>query len=233
MSRSGIKLSQYVSDNHPTITRLKQLGVNFTYVYQLFEKLKQSNLIFEGAQSVLLDINLGTYPYVSCGESALSGIYSSGFGFVKLDRVYGATKVYSTRVGEGPFPTEIFGDEANVLREKGGEYGATTGRPRRVGWADFAALKFAVEKSGITDIIINKFDILNGLEKVPVAVKYNNPIYSSSQLHDAVPEYINLNGWSDCRDESAQKFIQLCEKITGVKVSYISCGISSEDLIAI
>jgi adenylosuccinate synthase len=231
MSRSGVRLIQYIKDNHPAIQKLKQLGVNFTHVHQLFDQLKQSSLIFEGSQSILLDLNLGTYPYVSCGESGISGIYSSGFGFVKLDRVYGAAKVYSTRVGEGPFPTEIFGQEAEELREKGCEYGATTGRPRRVGWADFAALKYAAEKGGITHLVISKFDILNGMSKVPVAVKYQQPIHSVHDLVDAVPEYVYLDGWQDQQDKNMYKFITLCEKVTGIKVSHVSFGTSSKDLI--
>lgn len=231
-SRSGIKILDLIKDNHPSIAKLKELGVNFVHCYQLFDQFKKSNLIFEGAQSILLDINLGTYPYVTCGNAGVAGIYASGFGFVRLDHVYGVSKVYSTRVGEGPFPTEIFGKEAEMLREKGGEYGATTGRPRRVGWADFVALKFAAQKGGVTDHIISKFDILNGMEKVPVATKYKNEIYSSADLAHAVPEYTYLNGWKDCRvDAAARMFTDLCEEVTGIRVSHVSFGTSPEDLI--
>jgi adenylosuccinate synthase len=233
MSRSGTKIYHLIKDNHPTITRLKELGVNFVHNYQLFDQLKKSSIIFEGAQSVLLDLNMGTYPYVTCGDTGINGIYASGFGFVKLDRVFGVSKVYSTRVGEGPFPTELFGKEADDLRERGKEYGATTGRPRRVGWADFAALKFAAEKAGITHHIISKFDILNGMEKVPVATKYQSPIYSAMDLFDAVPKYQYLNGWNDVQDKHARTFIHLCEEVTGIKVSHVSCGTSPKDLIAL
>ena len=116
------------------IPKLKEMGVQFKHVLELQKEFEKSNLLFEGAQGVLLDINHGIYPYVSCSDSALGGIYTSGFAFAKIDKVYGVAKAY-TKVGEGPFPTELQGTEAEDLRKRGNEYGATTGRQEEwVGW---------------------------------------------------------------------------------------------------
>lgn len=231
MSRAGVKLRKLIEDNNPTIEELKKLGVNFTYVYELYNHFKQSNLIFEGAQSILLDLNLGTYPYVTCGEAGISGIYSSGFGFAKLDKVYGVSKAYSTRVGSGPFPTEIFGREADELRQKGKEYGATTGRPRRIGWADFVLLKYAAEKAGVNSLIITKFDILNGIDYIPVATSYMQPLTSSQDLFNAEPVYQFIPKWQSVGDFGSSKFVELCEETTGIKVEYVSWGVKKEELI--
>jgi len=233
MSRNGVKLRKLIEDNNTYIEELKKLGVNFTYSYELFDELKSSNIIFEGAQSVLLDLNLGTYPYVTCGECGISGIYSSGFGFIKLDKVYGVSKAYSTRVGEGPFPTEMTNKEGDELRAKGGEYGATTGRPRRVGWSDFVLLKYAIDKAGINSLIITKFDILKGMDNIPVATSYLEPLKSLSDLDKCEPVYNFVPKWEKYGDVGSNKFIEYCEKVTKTKVEYVSWGTGKEDLIKI
>lgn len=134
---------------------------------------RSTSVLFEGAQGVLLDLDFGTYPFVTSSSCMAHGVSSVGFSTFELDNVYGVLKAYTTRVGEGPFPTEIFGDEAEVLRQKGGEYGATTGRPRRIGWLDLPALRYAKIRSGLTGLVITKADVLNGIEKIKVCTKYS------------------------------------------------------------
>jgi len=128
-------------------------------------ELENSNVIFEGTQGVLLDIDMGTYPYVTGTFCNTTGV-ESGLGYVtKLDKRIGIFKAYVTRVGEGPFPTELFGDEGEMLRKAGKEYGATTGRPRRCGWLDLPLLKYAIEISGCDEMIMTKADVLSGMER--------------------------------------------------------------------
>jgi adenylosuccinate synthase len=182
----------------------------------------------------MLDINHGTYPYVSCSESTVAGIYSSGFHFAPPSKVYGVVKCYSTKVGEGPFPTEILGEEAENLRKLGNEYGATTGRPRRVGWIDLPALNYACKVGGITDIIITKFDILNGMKGVPVCHSYNKEPMCGQDFFDAKPLYQVIKGWEDSKNlDSLYEFMKLVEEKTGVCISHASCGTSESDLFEI
>lgn len=211
------------------LTKLKELGVNFTTVLEQRLNFIGSDILFEGAQGVLLDINHGTYPYVSSSDSTLAGIYASGFGFIKIDKVYGIAKVYSTRVGEGPFPTELFGDEAEELRKIGKEYGATTGRPRRVGWLDLPALEYVIHKTGITDLVFTKFDIVQGQE-IKICTNYQNKITSGQDLFNPGNlTYSNLK-WNDCNIESIKEFIDLIERRLNTKISIISHGINKEDI---
>lgn len=207
-------------------------GVTFTHVLEMEDVFKASSLLFEGAQGVLLDINHGIYPYVSCSDATIGGIIASGFAFVKLDRVYGVAKCYTTKVGEGPFPTEIHGEAAEDLRKMGNEFGATTGRPRRVGWLDLPALKYACQKGGITHLILTKFDILNGLSKIPVCVSYKNKAPKSpADFFGAQPLTAEINGWSDAKQSNQlTNFINLVELITKRPVEYVSCGTDDSDI---
>lgn len=206
-------------------------GVIFTYSLELENIFKASNILFEGAQGILLDINHGIYPYVSSSDCCVSGIVSSGFGFVKVDKVYGVAKAYTTKVGEGPFPTEYEGKDAEALRERGHEYGATTGRPRRVGCLDLAALKYACKKGGITNLIVTKFDILDGLDEVKVSVGYTKPPVCSSDFFNAAPIYIKMPGWQGKNKDELNNFISLIEATTDRNVSFISWGTNPEDII--
>jgi len=238
MARSSYKirdalLQQYL---YPTgddcLQQLSKMGVNFCYSYQLKNDFSNQDILFEGAQGLLLDINHGSYPYVSCGDSTLAGIIDSGFGYLKIDKVYGVAKCYCTRVGEGPFPTELFGEEASALRERGKEYGATTGRPRRVGWLDLQALLYACDRGGITDLIISKFDILEGMRQVPVCTKYQAPLFSPQNFEKAKPILTMIPGWENSKNlSSLEPFINLVEAYTNRKVSYISYGVEPEDLV--
>lgn len=231
INRCGIRVSKLLKDNNEITNQLSKLGVQFKYVLELKNEFEKSNIIFEGSQSILLDINHGTYPYVTSGECGLGGIINSGFAFAMPSKIYGVLKAYSTRVGTGPFPTELLNEEGNKLREKGQEYGATTGRPRRVGWLDLPALNYAINKSGITDLIITKLDILNGMSEVPVAVSYNKQPNSSDDFFNPVVNYENFKGWSNAADPSQiSPFISNVEKHTQRKVTYISCGVNPQDL---
>lgn len=215
------------------ISTLKGYGVHFKTAMEVQPLMERGSLLFEGAQGVLLDINHGIYPYVSCSDATIGGIYSSGFAFAKLDKVYGVAKAYTTKVGEGPFPTELHGEAADDLRKLGNEFGATTGRPRRVGWLDLPALKYACQKGGITNLIITKFDILNGLPKVPVCVAYKKPPVSSADFFDAVTYTTEMMGWSDAKDYNQLKgFIALIETITKCRVDFVSCGIDDSDIVS-
>lgn len=232
MSRTGTKVIDLIDQKHPSVDKLVNLGVNFKYVLELRKDFENSNCMFDGAQGVMLDINHGTYPYVTCADTTLASIYASGFAFLKIDRVYGVAKAYSTRVGEGPYPTEIFGPEAESLRARGSEFGAVTGRPRRVGWLDLPALKYACLKGGITDLIITKFDILDGMDTVPVATSYDKEPMSGRDFFTANANYTEVPGWEDSREVSQlAPFLKTVEDHVGLKVRYVSCGVNKEDLI--
>lgn len=236
-ARQGVRIRDILNGkevdtwNNLAISKLKELGVQFKTVLELKHHFEKDNILFEGAQGIMLDINHGIYPYVSCGDATVAGIYSCGFHFARPEKVYGVAKCYTTKVGEGPFPTELSKDEAEDLRKRGGEYGATTGRPRRIGWIDVPALNYACQKGGITNLVLTKFDILNGMDRVPMCVAYDKPPVSSSDFYNAKPQYITVPGWSDAKTSyQLNPFIDQVEKSVGCEVSYISCGTGTEDI---
>lgn len=236
ISRKGLRIRDRMRDadsnrDQHFIKEMQKMGVHFKGLMELRRQMEDDNLLFEGAQGVMLDINHGIYPYVSCSESTVAGIYSCGFHFAKPEKVYGVAKCYTTKVGEGPFPTELHDKEAHDLRERGNEYGATTGRPRRIGWIDLPALDYACQKGGITNLIVTKFDILDGMDRVPMCVAYDKPPLSSSDFYDAKPQYITVPGWKSAKnEEELNPFIQRIEKSTSCPVSYISAGTDSKDV---
>lgn len=236
ISRQGLTIRDRMNDlNSNTdklfILEMQKMGVTFSGMLELRNRFKQESILFEGAQGVMLDINHGTYPYVSCSECTVAGIYSCGFHFAKLDNVYGVAKCYTTKVGEGPFPAELSDEEAASLRTRGNEYGATTGRPRRIGWLDVPALNYACQKGGITDLILTKFDILNGMSSVPVCARYDTELTCAADFFKVKPEYINLPGWQDAAQiEQLSQFLQFIEKNTNCKVRFVSYGVGEEDI---
>ena len=167
-------------------------------------------VLFEGAQGSLLDIDFGTYPFVTSSNSDACGI-SAGTGVPpkKIKTILGVAKAYCTRVGEGPFPTEIEGPDQARMRELGGEYGTTTGRERRCGWLDLVALRFAVRVNGLTSLALTKLDVLSAFSELPVCVAYRLPDGSEteefpghqSDFHHARPVYRTLPGWAEPLDE--------------------------------
>jgi adenylosuccinate synthase len=256
IGRTGVRVGDMfsrgasASRNVDLMYQLVGKGVNFVNLLDVRDEMSRSNLLYEGAQGVLLDINHGIYPYVSCSDCTVGGIYSSGFHFAPPTKVYGVAKCYTTKVGEGPFPTELSGEEAEALRKRGNEYGATTGRPRRVGWLDLPALNYACQVSGINSLILTKFDILAGMEKVPLAFLYEREPKSPSHFFDDHPQYLSLKGWStvekykhklgdDPEDvfevfdysHEMYEFIRQVEKSTGRRVEYISKGTDNKDII--
>ncbi len=206
------------------------------------------NVLFEGAQGTLLDIDHGTYPYVTSSSASAGGVCTGiGVSPLKIDTILGVVKAYTTRVGGGPFPTEIRDALGEEIRKRGGEYGATTGRPRRCGWLDMVALKHSVRINGFTGLIITKLDILDGLDKIKVCFgyEYNGKVYDEfpkelSILERCTPIYKEYEGWkestSGIRDFSklppkAQQYIRLIEESLGVSVDIISTGQKREQII--
>jgi len=197
------------------------------------------NILLEGAQGNGLDIDHGTYPYVTSSNPTIGGaLMGSGLNYRAISEVVGITKAYVTRVGEGPFPTEEEGKQGDMLREKGGEYGSTTGRPRRCGWFDVELLKHTARINGLTSIALTKLDVLSGQEKVKVAVGYETDgktldHFPSSLLHRAEPRYQELEGWaediSECKTyedlpSAAKEFVAFIENAINVPVSIVSVG---------
>ena len=202
-------------------------------------------ILYEGAQGALLDVSLGTYPYVT--SSNLIGGVSAGTGISPSDIDYtiGITKAYTTRVGEGPFPTELFDETGTYLAETGGEVGATTGRPRRCGWLDGFLLKNMVKASGVDGLCLTKIDVLDGLEKIKICTNYESDrseaeLIETMDLEDAKPVYLELDGWDESTagkssfeelNDKAKFFIEKIEEISGVPVIMISTGPKREDTI--
>jgi adenylosuccinate synthase len=208
------------------------------------------NVLFEGAQGTLLDVDHGTYPYVTSSSASAGGACTGlGVGPTKIDRVLGVVKAYTTRVGSGPFPTEIKGPLGEHLQDKGGEFGATTGRPRRCGWLDLVALRHSSRINGFTGIAITKLDILDGLEEIKICTSYR---YGSKTLLEfpkeaalverCRPVYETLIGWKESttgiRDFSglpgaAQDYIKTVGRLLGVEVQMISTGQKRDELITL
>lgn len=231
-SRSGKRLIDIMDSL--VCKELQNIGVRFISSFEMISKFKTSNCIFEGAQGVLLDLNFGTYPYVTSTDVTTSSCGSSGFNSLNMDKSYGVTKAYVTRVGEGPFPTEIFGDEAKSLQTKGNEIGSTTGRPRRVGWLDLPALHYACEMGGITELIVTKLDILAGMKEIPVCVSYDKLITGPKSFFDAKPNFEFIPGWKDTKDinhNSVKNYLRMIEDYTKRPVSYVSVGVNESDMI--
>ncbi len=190
-------------------------------------------VLAEGAQGVLLDVSFGTYPYVTSSHTmAPSALVGAGIPHRFVRNVIGVFKAYTTRVGEGPFPTELEGTEADTLRRRGGEFGATTARPRRIGWLDLEALQFAVRLSGCNQLIMTKADILVGLDSVPVGTAYVRGGQRLSfeeflvwQTVDAV-EYRRMEGWTDtsAHNKALRRYVCFIEESVGVPVVMVSTG---------
>lgn len=197
-----------------------------------------ANILFEGAQGSLLDIDQGTYPYVTSSNTTAGAIGSGcGVGPRDLDYILGITKAYTTRVGSGPFPTELFDTIGSRLADRGKEFGATTGRPRRCGWFDAFALKRVIRINSISGLCITKMDVLDGLEKVAICVDYKDPDSASP-----VPVYEEVPGWEastvgirslDELPESARAYLRHIEQACGVPIDIVSTGPDREDTIVL
>ena len=199
------------------------------------------NILLEGAQGTLLDVDHGTYPYVTSSSPTSGGAcIGSGIPPTALDKVMGITKAYCTRVGNGPFPTELLGETGEELRKKGAEFGATTGRPRRCGWLDLVALKYVVQINGMNELTLTKMDVMDGFEEIKVCTSYkidgeetNVFPLSLNEIEKVEPVYTTLPGWKNSIEgitdwnklpSTAQSYIRFIEEYLGVKFTIVSTG---------
>ncbi len=198
-----------------------------------------ANIMFEGAQGSLLDIDHGTYPFVTSSNTTAGGTATgSGFGPLYLDYVLGITKAYTTRVGSGPFPTELFDEVGQRLAERGHEFGATTGRPRRCGWFDAVALKSSVQINSLSGLCLTKLDVLDGIDEISICVGYTdagcNPMMGGAENYDDLhPVYETVPGWHestmgaqnvDDLPQAARNYITRLEELVGAPIDIISTG---------
>ncbi|QKW20901.1 adenylosuccinate synthase [Kitasatospora sp. NA04385] len=208
----------------------------------LDEALKADKVVLlEGGQGTLLDVDHGTYPFVTSSNPTSGGACTgSGIGPTKIDRVIGILKAYTTRVGSGPFPTELLDADGDALRRIGGERGVTTGRDRRCGWFDAVIARYATRVNGLTDFFLTKLDVLTGWEQIPVCVAYEidgkrveELPYNQSDFHHAKPVYENLPGWSEDISKAqtfgdlpknAQAYVKALEEMSGAPISAIGVG---------
>jgi adenylosuccinate synthase len=215
---------------------LDKLNVNYASAVKMQDVFRSTSVLFEGAQGVLLDLDFGTYPFVTSGSTMAHGVSSVGFSTFELDKVMGVLKGYTTRVGSGPFPTELFDETGEKIAKVGNEFGATTGRPRRIGWLDLPALRYAKIRSGLNDFVITKADVLDGFDKVKICTKYDvdgkiKEIPDSSyDFYKAKPIYETLKGWKSTNDVNFLKYMSFIEEYTGVKINYISYGPKTEEM---
>jgi adenylosuccinate synthase len=208
------------------------------------------NILLEGSQGTLLDVDHGTYPFVTSSNPTAGGACTgSGIGPTRISRVIGIIKAYTTRVGSGPFPTELFNDDGEKLRSIGGEVGVTTGRARRCGWYDALIARYAVRVNGLTDLFLTKLDVLTGWEKIPVCVAYEvdgkrieELPASQSDFHHAKPVYEYLPGWSedisaakslDQLPPNARAYVNYLEEISGAPVSAVGVGQERDQTIVV
>jgi len=207
-------------------------------------------VLFEGAQATMLDLDHGSYPFVTSSNPIASGAATGvGIGPTRIDRVLGVSKAYATRVGEGPFPSEIVGPDQDRLRELGGEYGTVTGRERRCGWLDLVALRYAVRVNGMTSLALTKLDVLSEFDELPVCVRYR--LRDGSETHDfpahqsdfhhAEPVWETLSGWTAPLDEAstldelpsaAREYVDFVSHALGVPIELVGVGASRDRVLA-
>ncbi|AEG43114.1 adenylosuccinate synthase [Isoptericola variabilis] len=207
-------------------------------------------VLFEGGQATMLDVDHGTYPFVTSSNATAGGaVTGSGIGPTRIDSIIGVIKAYTTRVGEGPFPTELFDDSGEYLRKTGGEYGVTTGRPRRTGWYDAVIARYASRVNGLTDLVVTKLDVLTGLERVPVCVaydvdgtRYDEMPDDQTAFHHAKPIYEEFPGWwediSQARSiedlpANAQAYLKALEEMSGTRISAVGVGPRRDEIIPV
>lgn len=239
-NRRAITVDEIVTELLSYAERLRPMVVDTAL--ELHQALERGEtVLFEGGQATMLDVDHGTYPFVT-SSSATSGGAATGSGIApnRIDRVIGIVKAYTTRVGSGPFPTELFDESGEFLRANGHEFGTTTGRPRRCGWYDAPIARYSARINGVTDYVMTKLDVLTGLESIPVCVAYDVdgvrvdevPV-SQSDFHHAVPIYEEFPGWSedisgartfDELPKTAQEYVLAIEAMSGARISAIGVG---------
>jgi adenylosuccinate synthase len=237
--------------NQVLIKVFNRKNIDVDEVLLLDEALKAGKrVLLEGSQGTLLDVDHGTYPFVTSSNPTAGGACTgSGIGPTKIERVIGIVKAYTTRVGSGPFPTELFDEDGEKLRTIGGEIGVTTGRARRCGWYDAPIARYAVRVNGLTDFFLTKLDVLTGWKEIPVCVAYEidgkrveELPASQSDFHHAKPIYENLPGWTEDISgarklsdlpKNAQDYIAFLEKISGAPMSAIGVGPGRDQTIVV
>jgi adenylosuccinate synthase len=202
---------------------------------------KGDYVLLEGAQATMLDVDHGTYPFVTSSNPTAGGAcVGAGIGPTSVTKVLGVAKSYTTRVGSGPFPTELLDEQGEYLRKAGHEYGTTTGRPRRTGWFDAVVARYAARINGITDLFVTKLDVLSNVDKVPVCVayevdgkRYDDIPMTQTDFHHAKPVYEYLDGWAEDISGArtfqdlpvaAQAYVRTIEELSGARVSAIGVG---------
>lgn len=248
-NRRHVEVDEIVDYFMSYAERLKPMIVDTT---QLLNKAldEGKTLLMEGGQATFLDVDHGTYPFVTSSNPTAGGAcVGSGVGPTRISRVIGIQKAYTTRVGAGPFPTELFDKMGDFLRTTGGEFGVNTGRPRRCGWYDAVLARQAVRINGFTDLFITKLDVLTGLEKIPVCVAYevdgvrfDEIPMTQSDFHHAKPIYEYFDGWnesiSDAKTleelpENARKYVHKLEELSGCRISAIGVGPDRDQTIVV
>jgi adenylosuccinate synthase len=248
-NRKGITVDEVISEYLGYAEILKPYVTDTSVL--LDQALQQGKVVLlEGSQGTLLDVDHGTYPFVTSSNPTAGGASTgSGIGPTKITRVIGILKAYTTRVGSGPFPTELFDEDGEALRKIGGEVGVTTGRNRRCGWFDAPIARYAVRVNGLTDFFLTKLDVLTGWEKIPVCVAYEidgkrveELPASQSDFHHAKPIYEYLPGWKENISKAksvadlpknAQEYVRFLEKISGAPMSAIGVGSGRDETIEV
>ena len=252
-NRRAVDVDSIVTELLSYADKLKPYLANTSLL--LHEAIERGdNVLLEGGQGTLLDVDHGTYPFVTSSNPTAGGAATgSGIGPTKITRVIGIVKAYTTRVGEGPFPTELLDENGERLRQIGGEVGTTTGRPRRCGWYDAVVARYATRINGLTDFFLTKLDVLSGFKEIPVCVayeidgkRYDEMPMTQTQFHHAKPIYEMMPGWDEDISNArkfedlpmnAQKYVEFLERISGAPMSAIGVGqhrdatISRRDLI--
>ena len=248
-NRKGITVEEVIDEYLGYAEILKPYVTDTSLL--LDQALQQGKVVLlEGSQGTLLDVDHGTYPFVTSSNPTAGGASTgSGIGPTKITRVIGILKAYTTRVGSGPFPTELFDEDGEALRKIGGEVGVTTGRNRRCGWFDAPIARYSVRVNGLSDFFLTKLDVLTGWEKIPVCVAYEidgNRVEelpaSQSDFHHAKPIYEYLPGWKENISKAksvadlpknAQEYVKFLEKISGAPMSAIGVGPGRDETIVV
>ena len=247
-NRRAISVDEIVEDLLSYAERLRPMVADTAML--LHEALTDGKtVLFEGGQATMLDVDHGTYPFVTSSNATSGGaVTGSGIGPNRIDRIIAVVKAYTTRVGAGPFPTELFDASGEFLRANGFEFGTTTGRPRRCGWYDAPVARYTARINGVTDFVLTKLDVLTGLDVIPVCVAYSVdgvrfdevPV-SQSDFHHAKPIFEDFPGWTEDitgartfedLPRAAQDYVLAIEKMSGARISAIGVGPGREAIIS-
>ncbi|TFC75939.1 adenylosuccinate synthase [Cryobacterium cheniae] len=247
-NRRAISVDEIVEDLLGYAERLRPMVADTALL--LHEALTEGKtVLFEGGQATMLDVDHGTYPFVTSSNATSGGaVTGSGIGPNRIDRIIAVVKAYTTRVGAGPFPTELFDESGEFLRAQGFEFGTTTGRPRRCGWYDAPVARYTARINGVTDFVLTKLDVLTGLATIPVCVaysvdgvRYDEVPVSQSDFHHAKPIFEEFPGWTEDitgartfedLPTNAQAYVLAIEKMSGARISAIGVGPGREAIIS-